>query len=67
MTTQRNIQKETQDFSIIMGIDLYDSDRSKRGGWSSDARLEVLTREIIQYAPELAHALERGGMHKIAA
>ncbi len=67
MITQLDPQADTLVFTALMGIDLNDRDRGKRGGWKSDARLEVLAHEIVRYMPDLAEALVRGGKVKMAA
>lgn len=67
MALQSNLQSDTQVFTTIMGLDLNDRDRSKRGGWQSDARLEVLAHEIVAYMPELAQMLAQSGKRKLAA
>ena len=70
MTTQRDPHGQahnTQVFNTVAAIDLNDRDPGKRGGWRSDARLEVLAHELVRYMPDLADALVRSGKVKMAA
>ncbi|TDU66646.1 hypothetical protein EI77_03741 [Prosthecobacter fusiformis] len=67
MTTQHDLQSDTQVFTTIMNLEMNDKDRSPRGGWNSDARLEVLANEIVRYMPDLAQLLVQSGMQKMAA
>ncbi|SKB07705.1 hypothetical protein SAMN02745166_04764 [Prosthecobacter debontii] len=68
MTTQHDLQSsETQMFTTLMSLEMTDRDRSPRGGWKSDTRLEVLAHEIVRYMPELAQLLVQDGKRKLAA
>lgn len=67
MTMQTDLLSDTQVFTTIMSLEMTDKDRSSRGGWKSDTRLEVLANEIVRYMPELAQMLVQGGKHKLAA
>lgn len=68
MTTQHDLQSpETQMFTTLMSLEMTDRDRSPRGGWRSDTRLEVLANEIVSYMPELALLLAQDGKRKLAA
>lgn len=67
MTTQHDLLSDTQVFTTIMSLEMNDKDRSPRGGWKSDARLEVLANEIVRYMPELAVLLSQDGKRKLAA
>jgi hypothetical protein len=50
-----------------MTMELHDRDRSMKGGWKSDARLEMLAHEIARYMPEFADLLVENGKQKLAA
>lgn len=67
MIIQSNLECDTQVFTTIMNLEMTDRDRSKRGDWSSDARLEVLANEIVRYMPDLAQMLVQSGKQKLAA
>ncbi|HEY1084979.1 MAG TPA: hypothetical protein VGE29_22130 [Prosthecobacter sp.] len=67
MTTQNDLHSDTQVFTTIMSLEMTDRDRSPRGGWKSDTRLEVLAHEIVRYMPDLAQMLVQGGKRKLAA
>lgn len=65
MTTQQDPQADTLVFNTLMGIELNDRDPGKRGGWKSDARLEVLAHELVRYMPDLAQMLAATGRQKL--
>jgi hypothetical protein len=67
MIAQSNLECETQVFTTIMNLPMTDRDRSPRGEWSSDTRLEVLANEIVRYMPDLAQMLVQSGKLKLAA
>jgi hypothetical protein len=67
MITTSNLESDTQVFTTIMSLEMTDRDRSPRGGWNSDARLETLAHEIVRYMPDLAQMLVRSGKQKLAA
>lgn len=67
MITSSTAESDTQVFTTIMSLEMNDKDRSPRGGWKSDARLEVLANEIVRYMPDLAQMLVQAGKQKLAA
>lgn len=67
MPSQLELQAETQVFNITMTLPLQDRDRSMKGSWKSETRLEMLAHEIVRYMPELADQLCAAGMRKLAA
>jgi len=67
MPTQLELQNDTQVFNTVMTMELHDRDRSMKGGWKSDTRLEMLAHEIVRYMPDLADMLIAGGKLKLAA
>ncbi|GAA5137676.1 MAG: hypothetical protein V4599_07685 [Verrucomicrobiota bacterium] len=67
MITSSTAESDTQVFTTIMSLEMNDKDRSPRGGWKSDARLEVLANEIVRYMPDLAQMLMQAGKQKLAA
>ncbi len=67
MPTQLELQSDTQVFTTVMTMELHDRDRSMKGGWKSDARLEMLAHEIVRYMPEFADLLVANGKQKLAA
>lgn len=67
MPTQLELQSDAMVFNITMTHDLDDSDRSLRGSWRSETRLEMLSHEIVRYTPDLADLLVNLGMQKMAA
>ncbi len=67
MTTHADLHSETQMFTTLMSLEMTDKDRSPRGGWNSDTRLEVLAHEVARYMPELAQLLVQSGKRKMAA
>ena len=67
MPTQLELQNDTMVFNALMAVDLEDQDRSLRGSWRSETRLEVLAHEIVRYMPELADLLVAKGKQKLAA
>jgi len=67
MPTQLELQSDAMVFNITMTHDLDDSDRSLRGSWRSETRLEMLSHEIVRYTPDLADLLVTLGMQKMAA
>lgn len=67
MPTQLELQNDTQVFNTVMTMELHDRDRSMKGGWKSDTRLEMLAHEIVRYMPDLADLLVAGGKPKLAA
>jgi hypothetical protein len=67
MPTQLELQTNTQVFNMVMQLPLDDHDRSRRGSWKSDTRLEMLAHEIVRYMPELAEMLVEGGKRKLLA
>ena len=67
MPTQLELQNDTQVFNTVMTMELHDRDRSMKGGWKSDTRLEMLAHEIVRYMPDLADMLITGGKLKLAA
>lgn len=54
-------------FNVMMSIETEDADRARPEAWKSETRLEILAREIAQYAPGLARQLARDGMVRLAA
>ena len=54
-------------FATTMTMELHDRDRSLKGGWKSDTRLEMLAHEIVRYMPDLANMLVSNGTQKLAA
>ena len=67
MPTQLELQSDTQVFTTVMTMELHDRDRSMKGGWKADARLEMLAHEIARYMPEFADLLVANGKQKLAA
>lgn len=67
MPTQLELQNDTMVFNTLMAVDLEDQDRSLRGSWRSDTRLEVLAHEIVRYMPDLGDLLVTLGKQKLAA
>lgn len=67
MTTQLDPQGDTLLFTTMMAIDLDDRDRGRRGGWKSEARLEMLAHELVRYMPDLAASLAQQGRERLAA
>lgn len=67
MTTQSDLQGDTLVFNTISTIELTDTDRSRRGSWNSEARLQMLAYELARYMPAEAEMLARAGMLKMAA
>ncbi|MEQ1751582.1 MAG: hypothetical protein ABL974_19325 [Prosthecobacter sp.] len=67
MPTQLELQSDMQVFTTVMNMELHDRDRSMKGGWKSDTRLEMLAHEIVRYMPELADLLVAKGKQKLAA
>jgi hypothetical protein len=67
MPTQLELHNDTMVFNITMTHALDDADRSLRGSWRSETRLEMLAHEIVRYSPELAQLLVSSGLKKIAA
>ena len=67
MPTQLELQSDTLVFAVTMNGDLEDSDRSLRGSWRSESRLEMLAHEIVRYMPTLGDLLVEDGMRKMAA
>lgn len=67
MITSSNLECDTQVFTTIMDLEMNDRDRSPRGSWKSDARLEVLAHDLVRYMPELAQMLAQSGKRKLAA
>lgn len=67
MPTQLELQNDTMIFNITMTHDLDDADRSRRGSWRSETRLEMLAHEVVRYTPDLAELLKDLGMQKMAA
>ena len=67
MTKQIDSHAETSVFNTLVGIEFNDSDRSRRGSWSSESRLQMLAFEIARYMPAEAEKLARAGMIKMAA
>jgi hypothetical protein len=67
MTTQSDIQGDTLVFNTLSTIELTDNDRSRRGSWNSEARLQMLAFELARYMPDEADMLVRAGMLKMAA
>ena len=67
MPTQLELQSETMVFATMMTLELHDRDRSLKGGWKSDTRLEMLAHEIVRYMPDLADMLVTNGKQKLAA
>lgn len=67
MIKPSELNSDTHVFSTIMSLDMNDHDRSPRGGWKSDTRLEVLAHEIVRYMPELAQMLAQSGKLNMAA
>lgn len=67
MITQHDPISETQVFTTLMSLEMTDKDRSPRGGWQSDTRLEILAHEIVRYMPDLAQLLVQNGKLKLAA
>lgn len=67
MPTQLELQSDTMVFATMMTLELHDRDRSLKGGWKSDTRLEMLAHEIVRYMPDLADMLVNNGKQKLAA
>jgi hypothetical protein len=67
MPTQLELQSDTMVFATMMTLELHDRDRSLKGGWKSDTRLEMLAHEIVRYMPDLADMLVANGKQKLAA
>ncbi|MES2598954.1 MAG: hypothetical protein V4662_26720 [Verrucomicrobiota bacterium] len=67
MPTQLELQSDTMVFNITMTHELDDTDRSLRGSWRSETRLEMLAHEVVRYTPDLAELLKDLGMKKMAA
>jgi hypothetical protein len=67
MPTQLELQSDTMVFNTMMTMDLHDRDRSPKGSWNSDTRLEMLAHEIVRYMPGLADMLVANGKQKLAA
>ncbi len=67
MPTQLELQSDAMVFSVMMTHELDDSDRSLRGSWRSETRLEMLAHEIVRYTPDMAELLVSLGMKKMAA
>lgn len=67
MITTSNLECDTQVFTTLMNLEMNDKDRSPRGGWKSDTRLEILAHEIVRYMPDLAQLLVQDGKRKLAA
>ncbi|MCA1963035.1 MAG: hypothetical protein LDL31_03705 [Prosthecobacter sp.] len=67
MPTQLELQSDTMVFHVTMTHDFDDADRSLRGSWRSETRLEMLAHEIARYTPELAQMLMQAGLKKMAA
>ena len=67
MPTQLELQSDTMVFATMMTLELHDRDRSLKGGWKSDTRLEMLAHEIVRYMPDLADRLVTDGRQKLAA
>ena len=64
---QPDPQGDTLVFNTLVTIELTDSDRSRRGAWSSETRLHMLALEFARYMPAEAEALAGVGMIKLAA
>jgi len=67
MPTQLELQSDTMIFNVMMTHEMDDSDRSLRGSWRSETRLEMLAHEIVRYTPDMAELLVSMGMKKMAA
>jgi hypothetical protein len=67
MPTQLELQSDTMVFATMMTLELHDRDRSLKGGWKSDTRLEMLAHELVRYMPDLADMLIASGKQKLAA
>jgi hypothetical protein len=67
MPTQLELQSDTMVFATTMTMELHDRDRSLKGGWKSDTRLEMLAHELVRYMPDLADMLIASGKQKLAA
>ena len=67
MPTQLELQSDNMVFATMMTLELHDRDRSLKGGWKSDTRLEMLAHEIVRYMPDLADMLVANGKQKLAA
>lgn len=67
MTMQNDLLSDAQLFTTLMSLEMTDRDRSPRGSWKSDTRLEVLAHEIVRYMPDLAQQLAAAGRQKLAA
>jgi hypothetical protein len=67
MPTQHELLSDTMVFTTTMTLELHDRDRSLKGGWKSDTRLEMLAHEIVRYMPDLADLLVANGKQKLAA
>lgn len=67
MPTQLELQNDTMLFTTLMAVELEDADRSLRGSWRSETRLEMLAHEIVRYMPDLGDMLVTLGKQKLAA
>ena len=67
MTLQHDLQADSTVFSALVEVEMTDSDRSRKGSWTSEARLSMLSHEITRYLPELAALLAEGGKQKLLA
>ena len=47
MTMQNDLLSDAQLFTTLMSLEMTDRDRSPRGSWKSDTRLEVLAHERL--------------------
>ena len=67
MTLQHDLQADSSVISALVGLEMTNPDRSRKGSWKSEARLSMLSHEITRYMPELAALLAEGGKQKLLA
>lgn len=66
-TMQPDTLADVMLFHVMMSIETEDADRARPEAWKSETRLEILAREIVQYAPALARSLAQDGITRMAA
>lgn len=67
MTAELDQDTQTLVFQTLVDVELSDADRSRRGSWRSETRLEMLAHELVRYEPELARMLAASGREKLVA
>jgi hypothetical protein len=67
MTAEVDSNTQTLVFQTLVDVELSDGDRSRRGSWSSETRLEMLAHELVRYDPQLARCLADAGLEKLTA